>query len=115
MVDYSVQTKIHPSKASNLKINLHILRLANTNDNWYHAGQGVRGNTRAGNQAASVGKELDIIYTHKFKEGKVGLQLGYGHFFAGEYLARSQEGTQGASNLGNTSMDWGYLQVVTKF
>ena len=51
-----------------------------------------------------------------FLLGKVAVQAGYGHFWAGEYGARSFDtATQGAGNIGNTSMDWGYLQVVTKF
>ncbi len=116
MVDYSPQLLVRPDKASNLKINLHILRLASTKDNWYGANQKRIGTTRVGNQAASLGKEIDIVYTRKLKEGKVGLQIGYGHFFTGEYHARSQEGgTQGGTGVGNTSQDWGYLQVATKF
>ena len=117
MVDYSPQLLVRPDKASNLKINLHILRLASSQDNWYRATQGVLGDTRAGNQAASLGQELDIIYTRKFKEGKFGLQVGYGHFFSGEYGDRSVEAsaTQGGTGVGNTDADWGYLQVTTKF
>ena len=115
MVDYSPQLLVRPDKASSLKVNLHILRLASSKDNWYGAGQSPIATTRAGNQAASLGKEIDIVYTRKLKEGKVGLQIGYGHFFPGEYHARSQEGTQGGTGVGNTSQDWGYVQVTTKF
>ncbi len=122
MVDYSGNVKIHPTKASNLKIAFHILRLARPGDNWYHAGQGVRGQSDFTNQARSLGQELDIIYTHKFKAGKIAVQAGYGHFFSGEYGDRSAAGTGGSSDaaggagfVGDTSMDWGYLQVVTKF
>ncbi len=116
MVDYSPQLLLRPDKASSLKINLHILRLASTKDNWYGANQKPQAVTRSGNQAASLGKELDIIYTRKFKEGKFGLQVGYGHFFIGEYGARSQDTTtQGSAGIGNTSQDWGYVQVTTKF
>ncbi len=120
MVDYSPQLLVRPDKASSLKVNLHILRLASTKDNWYGAGQGPTAVTRPGNQAASLGKEIDIVYTRKFKEGKFGMQVGYGHFFTGEYHARSQDtatqgGTVGGDPLGNTSQDWGYLQFTTKF
>jgi len=119
MVDYSPQLLVRPDKASNLKINLHILRLASTKDNWYGANQKPQAISSATNQAASLGKEIDIIYTRKFKEGKFGLQVGYGHFFPGEYGARSAEGTGGSAGTGtvkgNTSQDWGYLQLVTKF
>ncbi len=121
MVNYSPQLLLRPDKASSLKVNLHILRLASTKDNWYGAAQSRVATTKVGNQEASLGKEIDIVYTRKFKEGKFGMQIGYGHFFPGEYLARSQEGTQGgtqgssANNLGNTSQDWGYVSFTTKF
>ncbi len=125
MVNYSGHIKIHPMKVSNLKFAFHILRLQNPGDNWYHAGQGVRGATVATNQAASLGQELDIIYTHKFKQGKVALQLGYGHFFSGEYGKASDNPSglggdgsgpgSGGATLGDSDMDWGYVSVVTKF
>ena len=116
MVDYNPQIQVKPDKNSKLDLRFHILRLAQVEDNWYSAGQGVvGGGTVVGNQAASLGNEIDIVYTRKMKEGKVGFQIGYGHFFPGEYHARSQEGTGGAASLGNTSMDWGYFQVTTKF
>ena len=115
MVDYSPQLLVRPDKASSLKINLHILRLASTKDNWYGAAQSPTAVTRASNQAASLGKELDIIYTRKFKEGKFGMQIGYGHFFIGEYGARSLDGSGGSAGIGNTSQDWGYVSLTTKF
>ena len=116
MVDYSPQLLVRPDKASNLKINLHIFRLASSKDNWYTATQGVAGNTTATNQAASLGKELDIVYTRKFKEGKFGMQIGYGHFFTGEYGARSVDGSgQGGTGVGDTDSDWGYVSFTTKF
>ena len=120
MIAYSPQLKIKPTKASWVKVNFWIFRLAQVEDNIYNAGQGASfGGTSAGNQAASVGQELDIIANHKFKQGKIGLQAGYGHFFAGEYFKRSAAGT-GGSNLGGTpftksDQDWFYVSLSHKF
>ena len=62
-----------------------------------------------------------MVYTQKFKRGKIGLQIGYGHFFSGEYNKRAAAGTGGNSDLGGTSVngsddqDWGYISLSTKF
>ncbi|MDA2909315.1 alginate export family protein [Nitrospiraceae bacterium AH_259_D15_M11_P09] len=115
IVDYSPQLMVRPDKASNLKINLHILRLAQKEDNWYGAAQTRISTTSPTNQENSLGKELDIVYTRKFKEGKFGLQIGYGHFFTGQYGARSVDGSGQGGTTGNRDQDWGYVSVTTKF
>ena len=116
-----IQLSLKPTKTSKVKVNFHILRLANPKDNWYTAGQGTAGGgvSNLTNQAASLGQELDVIISQKFKGGKIGLTVGYGHFFAGEYNKRSAAGTGGNSDAatpnGNDDQDWGYISVSTKF
>jgi len=127
IVDYQGNFKVHPTKTSNIKMAFHVLRLANPKDNWYTAGQGTGGggvtNTTF-NQAASLGSEIDVVYSAKFKKGKLGLQIGYGHFFSGEYNKRAKQGlggnctTSGAVCVpgnGNNDQDWGYIALSTKF
>ena len=121
IVDYQGNLKVHPTKTSNVKVAFHILRLANPRDNWYTAAQGTGGGgiSDVTNQAASLGQEIDVVYSQKFKKGKLGLQIGYGHFFSGEYNKRSANGTGGNSGQtvanGNVDQDWGYISLSTKF
>ena len=122
MVNYSGHVKIHPDKVSNLKVHFHILRLANPKDNWYGANSKPQAVSNDNNTKASLGQELDIIYTRKFKGGKFGMQIGYGHFFSGEYGKATNGGTGGSSaagagvaRKGETDQDWGYVQFTTKF
>ena len=120
MVNYSGHVKIHPDKVSNLKLHFHILRLANPKDNWYGANSAPQAVSSATNAAASLGQELDVIYTRKFKGGKFGMQVGYGHFFTGEYGKQTNAGIGGSSGSGGaqkgeTDQDWGYVQFTTKF
>lgn len=123
MVNYQIMFDVKPSPVSKLQFNYLIHRLANTADNWYRAGQVAYFTSRATNQEASLGQELDVHYWHTFKE-KFKFEIGFGHFFAGAYLDKSvgttsmQSGcTQGSASNGatcaaNTStldQNWGYV------
>ena len=59
--------------------------------------------------SASLGQEIDVIYTMFFKNNKVGWQVGYGHFFAGEFL----EQFSGQDSV--TGQEWAYTQVHVNF
>ena len=125
MVNYQANFAVNPSPASKLQFNFIWHRLANTQDNWYRAGQATYFTSKFTNQAASLGRELDIHYWHTFKE-KFKFELGYGHFWAGEYLTKSASGSsitgeggfansQGSfsNGFGNgtqiTGQNWGYV------
>ncbi len=116
MVAWAIKAKIHPTKNGNLKVHFWSFSLAEQEDNWYGANSKPQGVTRSTNRENEIGYELDIIYTHKFKAGKLALQIGYGHFFTGDYLKDSKNGVGGATNItDDDDQDWGYIQVVTKF
>src|SRR5207247_5527785 len=92
---------------SKLQVNFAILRLASTKDNWYRAGQVVYGtsNVAGTNQAASLGRELDIHYWRTFKE-KFKAEIGVGHFWAGEWTAAAGN-TIGAADPNGSAESWG--------
>ena len=71
--------------------------------------------SEADKEAASLGQELNVIVKQKFKGGKIGVTLGYGHFFAGEYLEKSKLGTGGGAGKVDSDSDWGYISVAHKF
>ncbi len=103
MVAYQFVFDVKPSTVSKFQVNYNVLRLASVTDNWYRAGQATYFTSKATNQAASLGQEIDLSYWHTFKE-KFKFEIGYGHFFAGEYLTKSASGssTSGPGAFSNT-------------
>jgi hypothetical protein len=123
MVNYSVVFDVKPSAVSKLQINFILHRLARTTDNWYRASQGAYATSLASNQAASLGQELDIHYWHTFKE-KFKFEVGYGHFFTGEYIEKSANQVATGASTGPAStasftqtsdQNWGYVMASVLF
>ncbi len=109
MLTYGGNLQVRPTANSHFEIAGHVMRLANENDNWYGANQAVFKRTPAGNSEKSLGGEIDIVYTLFLIGNKVGWQVGYGHFFAGDYLNKND--VSGATN----DQDWGYTQLWVNF
>jgi hypothetical protein len=109
MLTYGGNLQLRPTPESHFEIAGHIMRLANKRDNWYGANQAVFKATPAGNSEKSLGGEIDIVYTLFFQNNKVGWQLGYGHFFAGDYLTKNDV------NSATTDQNWGYTQLWVNF
>ena len=110
-VTYQAVFDVKPSPVSKLQVNVAIMRLANRHDNWYRAGQAVYGATGAANQAASLGRELDVHYWHTFKE-KFKFEIGGGHFWAGDYIsnaARNGNTINGGAGQNGSGQTWGYV------
>ena len=123
---------VKPTDRSKLQVNFGLDRLARTTDNWYRAGQVPYLTTGASNQAASLGRELNIQYWHTFKE-KFLFEIGYGHFWAGEILKNNPNLANGAvTNINGAAIpgagggpnnsannivgqDWGYVMGTIKF
>ena len=111
-VQYHANLQFRPDPKSHVEVGFHIMRLAEAEDNWYRASQGVYIASFKGNQKASLGRELDLVYTRFFKNNKVGWQLGYSHFWAGEFLGQAgNRGTVGSV----TGQDWGYSSLWINF
>ena len=108
MLTYGGNLQMRPTKASHFEIGGHVMRLANQNDNWYGANQAVFKTTPAGNKEKSLGGEIDVVYTLFFQNNKVGWQVGYGHFFDGDYLKKNSGGK-------SQDQDWGYTQLWINF
>src|SRR5438105_3473449 len=110
MVNYQVNFDIKPDTVSKIQVNYILHRLARASDNWYRAGQVVYATSNATNTASSLGQELDIHYFRTFKE-KFKFEIGYGHFFTGEYFekiaAKNPHGANGpvSTNTFNNDAD----------
>ncbi len=109
MLTYGGNLQVRPTADSHFEIAGHVMRLANEDDNWYGANQAVFKRTPAGNSEKSLGGEIDVVYTLFFQGNKVGWQIGYGHFFAGDYLTKND------SNGATSDQDWGYTQLWVNF
>ena len=109
MLTYGGNLQLRPTKSSHFEIGGHIMRLANEADNWYGANQAVFKTTPQGNSEKSLGGEIDVVYTLFFQGNKVAWQIGYGHFFAGDYLTKNDVG--GATD----DQNWGYTQLWINF
>lgn len=116
MIAYGANLQLKPSAASHLEVAGWIFRRQNSGDHWYRAAQSVYFANRAGiTTSSSLGQEVDVIYTHYFKEGKVAWQLGYGHFFPGLFVEQSVSGNQAGTGASPPGQDWGYTQVHVNF
>jgi hypothetical protein len=108
MLTYGGNLQLRPTPASHFEIGGHIMRLANKRDHWYGANQAVFKTTPAGNDEKSLGGEIDVVYTLFFQNNHVAWQIGYGHFFDGDYLKKNSDGQSNDQN-------WGYTQLWINF
>jgi len=107
MLTYGGNLQMRPTAESHFEIGGHIMRLANKADNWYTASQASFFQTPAGNKEKSLGGEIDVVYTLFFQNNHVGWQVGYGHFFTGDYLKKN--------GFGTADQNWGYTQLWINF
>jgi Alginate export len=107
MLTYGGNLQLRPTPESHFEIAGHIMRLANKRDNWYTASQATFFSTPAGNNEKSLGGEIDVVYTLFFQNNHVGWQVGYGHFFTGDYLKKN--------GFGTADQNWGYTQLWINF
>ncbi len=115
-----VQLKPHPQVS--LAVEAHGFWLADTHDNFYNVGGGPRGGlgvpaTGPGtgygiyaNNDSYVGAELDVIAGWAVTR-YAQLEVGYGHFFVGEYIQQSLS----APTHGARDADYVYAQLNVNF
>jgi hypothetical protein len=100
--------QMRPTKDDHFEFWYSNFNLANKQDNWYRAAQGVYVFSKAGNTKRHIGDEYDVTWTHMFAEGKVALQATYGFFQAGGYIKENMGGF--AQN-----QHWGFVQLWMNF
>lgn len=117
MVNYRATLDLKPTPDSKLQVDGVVHRLANARDHWYRAAQAVYGTSRPNNQAASLGLEINVHYWVMLEE-QFKIEIGYGHFFAGEYINKARTGGTAIINgviPGGADQDWGYLMGSVSF
>jgi hypothetical protein len=110
---------LKPDPKLTVTADYHLFWLADTQDNSYTVAGARRGGAaptagagygiNAGNDSY-VGSELDLIATYAIKPHTIA-QLGYGHFFVGDYVRQSLS----AHGFGSTDADFVYVQLVFNF
>ncbi len=111
MMTWGGKLELRPNKNSHFEVAGHSMRLAKAKDNWYRANQGTYFASDAQNSTNSLGWELDVVYTLFFQGNHVGWQVGYGHFFAGQYV----EEAASRGGIDESDQDWGYTQLWINF
>jgi Alginate export len=108
MLSLSANLQAKPTDHDHIEIWYTNLNLANAQDNWYRASQGVYAFSKVGNTKTHIGDELDVVWTHFFMEGKVAFQAAYSHLWPGAYISE---------NLGRKAVgqDWAYAQLWINF
>jgi hypothetical protein len=111
--------QLKPCARVSTAIEAHGFWLADTHDNFYNVGGGPRGGVAATpgtgyginpNYSAYLGAEIDVIAgvaLTRFAQ----LEVGYGHFFAGDYIDQSLSN----SAFGSRDADFVYLQLGVSF
>ena len=100
-----------PIKGLTLTTDYHLFWLADTSDYFYTVSGSPRKTGGYGIKPANdsfVGSELDIVASYQVKSFVVA-QLGYGHFFIGDYVKQSLTAT------GSQDADWIYAQLAFNF
>jgi hypothetical protein len=110
--DVSITTLIYPLRNLAITNEVHGFWLADTHDFFYNTSGVARSSGGYGIKPAAgqyVGTEYDFLASYNFLKC-ANLQLGYGHFFVGDYVKNSLAPTGGARGA-----DWVYAQVKLDF
>ena len=111
--DLRLQVNLKPVKKLDFEFHYHAFWLADTHDFWYR-GNGIstlRTRTPDGNDVRTIGArnfaghEVDLVATYELNKS-VKLQVGYSHFFAGQYLADTGP---------SSDADFGFFMATVSF
>ena len=110
--DFGASIMLKPTPKLSLELLGNVFWLANTSDYFYSVNGAPRTTGGYGIHPGYnpfVGSEVTALAGYaiaKFAQ----VEAGYGHFFAGDYIAQSQ-----AVNGGSRDADWVYLQTTLRF
>jgi hypothetical protein len=112
--------QLKPHKQVSLALEGHGFWLADTHDNFYNVGGAPRGGLAATPGGTGyginpgynnfVGTELDAIAGYAMSRNTQ-LEVGYGHFFVGNYIQQSLA----SPAFGSRDADWFYIQATISF
>jgi len=109
--DVRLATSAKPIKGLSLTADYHLFWLADTADAFYNVSGAARATGGYGLKPANdsfLGSEIDIVATYAIKPFATA-QLGYGHFFVGDYVEQS------LAVAGSKDANWFYAQLNFNF
>jgi hypothetical protein len=110
-----LQASLKPHKRVGLTADYHVIWLADNRDFFYSesaAARTLNGYGRNTQFGGFIGSELDLVAAVNLPCG-TDLQVGYGHFFTGDYIRKSVSTVP--ANGGATDADWFYVQLRFNF
>lgn len=110
--DVSFTTLIHPVRNLSITNEVHGFWLADTHDFFYNTSDVARTTGGYGIKPGAgqfVGTEYDFLASYTFLN-TANVQLGYGHFFVGDYIKNSLVPVGGAKDA-----NWIYAQLTVNF
>jgi hypothetical protein len=114
-----LMSSVQPHKKLTISLEGHLFWLADTQDSFYTVAGGRRGGTAATpgtgyginkGYDSFVGSEIDLVATYKICPSAA-VQVGYGHFFTGDYIDQSLS----SKAFGSHDADFLYLQTTFTF
>jgi len=118
--DLRFMSSIKPLPRLTLNADYHGFWLADTHDSFYNVTGGRRGTTAATPTGENyginpgydnfVGTELDLVASYAVSPQAM-LEVGYGHFFVGDYIKQSLH----AATRGSTDANWFYVSLTISF
>ncbi|MDB6134370.1 MAG: hypothetical protein JWM59_2613 [Verrucomicrobiales bacterium] len=110
-----VSLTLKPMEKLSVSVDYLAFWLADTADSFYPESGAARSRNGYGRHAdygSFVGSELDVVAKYAFTPW-ADLQVGYGHFFPGDYIKDSINSVP--ANAGTTGADWVYVQTLINF
>ncbi|MES2708443.1 MAG: alginate export family protein [Verrucomicrobiota bacterium] len=104
-----------PTAKLSVSVDYLLFWLADTADSFYPESGGARSQNGYGRHPeydSFAGSEIDVVAKYAATSWAE-IQLGYGHFFPGDYVKESIRSVP--SNNGVTGADWVYVQTVINF
>lgn len=106
---------LKPTKKLSVSLDYLLFWLADSSDSFYPESGSARNQNGYGKNpkfGSYVGSELDLVAKYALTSWS-DLQLGYGHFFPGEYVKNSVNSVP--ANGGSTGAEWFYVQATINF
>lgn len=116
IIDYRASLSAKPTKKWDIKGDFHFLYLEEESDSWYNAnGNAIAGWTGSGSKPNNqLGQEFDLTAKYALFKN-FNLQLGYSHFFQGNFIESDNVETVDGSTFGGSDADWFYVMTTLKF
>jgi hypothetical protein len=103
--DYQLDLMARAGWLDKVLLSYHYFQLAEARDGWYYCTEKTVQRDKTGASGTDLGQEIDLVLS-KAMGRNLAVDMGVGHFFAGEFAERVGSGRDA---------DWVYLQSMLSF